>query len=152
MGSPAIWFFKHQKAKSWVIWGEKVKIFLLFLFFGKIFHKNISLGAGVLSAQLGNQHQCFHLMVHSLVPVAMKYSLSLAEETEAQRDQVIYQIHATLEAEFKPQRLMESPLVGHGVTPLRMSTGGGGVVWEMYTECPTTQTVKGVLDRVRGPG
>ena len=85
--------------------------------------------------------------------MAMKYSLSLAEETEAERDQVIYQIHATLEVEFKPQRLMESPLVGHGVAPLRMSTGGGGrVVWQMYTECPTTQTVKGVLDRVRGPG
>lgn len=132
--------------------GGEVKIFY-FYFLAKSFIKIFLWGMESCLPNWVIQHQCFHLMVHSLVPMAMKYSLSLAEETEAERDQVIYQIHATLEVEFKPQRLMESPLVGHGVAPLRMSTGGGGrVVWQMYTECPTTQTVKGVLDRVRGPG
>lgn len=48
-----------------------------------------------------------------MLPVPMKYFLSLAVETEAQRDQVIYQIQATLEVGFKPQCVMKNPFLGH---------------------------------------
>lgn len=78
-------FFNSRRAKSFI------KIFLW--------------GLDPCLAKWVIQHQSFCLNSFSLNPSSnpMKNSLSIAEETEAQRDQVIYQIHGTLEAGFKPQ-------------------------------------------------
>lgn len=76
----------------------------------------------------------------------MKNSLSMAGETEAQRDQMIYQIHGILEVGFKPQ----SPPLRHRVVLSENACWGTGYgVGEVYG-IPTTQTVRGALDRARG--
>lgn len=58
----------------------------------------------------------------------MNDSLSTAEETEAQRDWVTYQIHVTSEVGFKPQCLIKSPLEDMGLAPVRMHAGGESAV------------------------
>ena len=103
-GTLATWFFKHQKAKSWGVWGKKEKSFIKIFLWG-------------LEPCLPNwviQHQCFHLRSFNAPCANEVFSLSgCAVETEAQRDQVIYQIQATLEVGFKPQCVMKNPFLGH---------------------------------------